>query len=144
MTALSPEDIEAAQEAVHALARLPDRGSVRMEARSGPDDVQSFTLPAATVRLLTDMLGHIADGRPVAVLPEAATLTTNQAAALLNVSRPHVVKLLETHAMPHTMVGSHRRVLLGDVLAYRSARQAASRVAADALVAQAQELDMGY
>ena len=65
-------------------------------------------------------------------------------AKLLNVSRPHLVKLLEEGAIPFSRVGTHRRIRFQDVMEYRAARTAESEAALQALADQAQEHDMGY
>ncbi|AHF65883.1 excisionase domain-containing protein [Pseudomonas cichorii JBC1] len=63
---------------------------------------------------------------------------------MLNVSRPHLVKLLDQGALPHTKTGRHRRIKFADLMAYKEQRDQASRDAMDELAAQAQELGMGY
>jgi excisionase family DNA binding protein len=69
-------------------------------------------------------------------------LTTQQAADFLNVSRPYFIRLLEQGAIPHTKTGSHRRVRLDDVLAYKRQRDAERRRALDDLVALSQEMGL--
>ena len=141
-----PEQIDAARLAIEVLSRSDACKGVRVEAqpaRAG-EAAQSVILPAQAVRLLTDILGHIAEGRSVSILPSDATLTTSQAADLLNVSRPYFVRLLDQDEIPYTKVGTHRRIALPDLVAYREKRRARSRAAVDELVEQAQELDMGY
>lgn len=108
----------------------------------GTDD--EVTLPASALRLLVRALAELGRGNAVALTPIRAELTTQQAAELLNVSRPHVVKLLDEGAMPSRKVGSHRRVLRSDVLAYRDASRAKRHAALDELAALSQDLDMGY
>ena len=70
--------------------------------------------------------------------------TTTQAADLLNVSRPHLVKLLKEGEIPYHKVGSHHRVRRSDVLTYKKAQRAQAEDALQSLTDQAQELDMGY
>jgi len=141
---LLPEaDIEAARDASRALARLGSRGGVHVQAEEGGER-QDFVLPATAVRLLTDMLSLLAQGRSVVVMPEDAELTTQQAADMLNVSRPYLIRLLEDGTLPHHKTGTHRRVRLHDLMAYRAQRAAESQAALDELTRQAQELGMGY
>ncbi|WP_227323937.1 excisionase family DNA-binding protein [Acidisoma silvae] len=143
-SSISDSDKRAAQDASRALAQLSGRGSVHVEAEAANGSHQTFVLPAAAVRLLTDMLVHLADGRAVSVMPENAELTTRQAADMLNVSRPHLVKLMGEGAIDFHMVGTHRRLLLEDVISFKARRHQETGRAMDELAAEAQELGMGY
>ncbi|MBF0851028.1 helix-turn-helix domain-containing protein [Gluconobacter sp. R75690] len=141
----SKQDKEALVGASRALATFSGRGCVRVEASTdNADDRQTFVLPAYAVRMVTDMLTFLADGRAVSVMPENALLTTQQAATLLGVSRPHLVSLLEKGTIPFEKVGTHRRILISDLLAYRQARKAEATAILDDMAAEAQELGMGY
>ncbi len=118
---------------------------MRIEAKGDQDESQSFVLPAAAVRLLADIMTHLAQGRRVAVLPDDAELTTKEAADLLNVSHRYLVGLLQAGKLPHhIMVGTYRRVFMRDLLDYRRRQTETSGAAMDELAAQAQELGMDY
>jgi excisionase family DNA binding protein len=101
-------------------------------------------LPTSALRLLVDILAELADGNAVQVVPVHAELTTQEAADLLNVSRPHLVKLLEEGLLPYHRTGKHRRVRFADLMQFKSERDHASEQAMAELAKQAQELGMGY
>lgn len=101
-------------------------------------------LPTFALRLLGEILSELALGNAVKVVPIHAELTTQEGADMLNVSRPHLVKLLDEGALPHTKTGRHRRIKFADLMAYKEQRQQASYTAMDELAAQAQELGIGY
>ena len=86
----------------------------------------------------------MAAGQGMTLIPETAELTTVQAAEILNVSRPFLVKLLEEGKIPHRKVGRHRRVRMEDVMNYKNAIDQEREKVLDQLVREAQEQDMGY
>ncbi len=105
---------------------------------------QKIVVPNVAISLLLEILTQMAQGNAVTLMPYHAELTTQQAADLLNVSRPFLVKLLESGELTHRMVGKHRRVLLQDVMKYKENIDRARNETLNELVAQAQELNMGY
>lgn len=106
---------------------------------------QIIELPSGAVQLLLRLLENMASGRAVTIMARGAELTTQQAADVLNVSRPFLVtQLLETRKIPCRKVGTHRRVRLDDVLRYKERIDKDRRQVLDELTAQAQELGLGY
>ena len=104
-------------------AYLGHSTGVCLEVKAGTTSEQ-LALPHAALRLLLQVLTEMGQGNAVTLTPIRAELTTQQAAGLLNVSRPHLVKLLDEGAIPSRKVGSHRRVQLADLLAYKREFQA--------------------
>lgn len=108
------------------------------------DHEEPIELPAGAVALLMDILGAMASGQGITLIPENAELTTVQAADILKVSRPFLIKLLEEGQMPYRRVGRHRRIRMEDVMNYKAAIDREREAVLDQLVADAQEQDMGY
>lgn len=101
-------------------------------------------LPTSALRLLNEILAELAQGHAVKVVPVHTELTTQEAADMLNISRPHLIKLLDRAELPFHKTGKHRRIKFADVQAYKETRDRASEDAMAALAQQAQELRMGY
>lgn len=143
LTLPSEQEQEQAKRVQRRLAKLrqSERCQLRLHAPSGEETVE---LPHAVIALLDRILSEMADGNAVTLVPVHAELTTSQAADLLNVSRPHFVKLLEAGEIGYTKVGSHRRIKAEDVLRYREARLGKRRQALEDLTAEAERLKLGY
>lgn len=120
------------------LMSSPEQSEVRVSGEHGGDD--PLVLPREAVILLAFILAQAAEGRGVTVIPSHAELTTQEAADMLNVSRPYLIKLLESGEMPFRLVGKHRRVTYEDLQEYRRRDDAKRREAADGLGALGQEL----
>jgi excisionase family DNA binding protein len=145
-SAPTAQETEMARISGPMLARLADTGEavrVRLPLEEQGGEPSEVILPASAIRLLSRILAAMATGHSVSVVPNEAELTTQQAADLLGVSRPYLIRLLEADHIPFHKVGAHRRIRLNDLLEYREKRVARLR-ALEELAAQAQELDMGY
>lgn len=97
----------------------------------GADEHEQVQIPPSVHRLLLQVVDALNAGRAVTVAPQSMTLTTQQAADLLGVSRPTVVRLIDAQQLPAEMVGNRRRLVLTDVLEYREARRQAQYQALD-------------
>jgi excisionase family DNA binding protein len=105
---------------------------------------ETIQLPAGAVKLLQAIPEDMALGRAVTIVPQSSELTTEQAADVLNVSRPFLIQLLEEKKLPHRLVGTHRRVRFEDLLRYKENIDADRRKVLDQLAAEAQDLKLGY
>ncbi|MDX2271002.1 MAG: helix-turn-helix domain-containing protein [Cyanobacteriota bacterium] len=105
---------------------------------------ETVEIPASALHLLVDILAQMAQGNAVTLIPIHAELTTQESADILNVSRPFLIKLLESGEIPYRTVGKHRRICFQDLMAYKQKTDAARSQALNDLVLQAQELGMGY
>lgn len=133
-------EVAQAQEASRALTKAP-------EAQFSIEDVahrMHVVMPRAAVQLLHGILREMAQGHAVMMIPVHAELTTQQAADLLNVSRPYLISLLESGAIPFRKVGTRRRVMLEHLMTYKKTEDAKRMEALNELTRQAQELGLGY
>jgi excisionase family DNA binding protein len=137
----SDQDAALAKAASQALAQTDDV-ALQVQIAAAGHEVTSFDLPPVVARLLMDILRETAAGHAVTLLPFQEEITTQQAAGLLNVSRPYVVGMIDKGELPARMVGNQRRLPLKDVLAYRAENRAKRREALNELVALDQELGL--
>lgn len=138
---LSHHDATLARHSYEALSQNLKAGAPFKVHSSKKMEVE---IPEAAARLLVDILAQMKKGLTVTVTTIEKELTTQQAADLLNVSRPYLVELLETKQIPHRKVGTKRRVLMQDILAFKAKQTQKRLKTLTALSKQAQELDMGY
>jgi excisionase family DNA binding protein len=101
-------------------------------------------IPTKALSLLVTILGNMAEGKSITLIPSDAVLSTQQAADFLNVSRPHLVKLLEEGQIPFEKAGTHRRIELNNLVAYKRNLKTNRNKNLDFLAKQAQDLNLGY
>lgn len=85
---------------------------------------ETIELPQSVFDVLRQVIYHMMRGRAIFIFPEQQELTTQEAADILNVSRPYLIKLLDEDKIPYTTVGSHRRIRLSDLMSYKRLRDA--------------------
>jgi excisionase family DNA binding protein len=121
------------------LAEKPESDRARVQL-----DGHELILPRQALVLLRGLLAEMAQGNAVTVVPTHAELTTQDAANIPNVSRPHLLKLLEAGPIPFSRVGTHRRIRYDDLMAYKRRQDSESEALLDELTEQTQKHDMGY
>lgn len=126
---------EAEESQIRELNRMLQLGAPALVGADG----ERVELPVSVFRLLKGITRNMQAGRAVVLVPENQQLTTQRAADLLGVSRPHLIKLLESGALPYHKTGSHRRILLKDLVAYRRRRDAERKAALDRIAQEAFE-----
>ena len=118
----------------------PDDDLIEAIGEVGTDD--ALVIPRATAVMFAQILELLAQGRGVQIFPKEVELSTQQAAAMLNVSRPYLIGLLEADKIPFRRVGRHRRVRFDDLMDYKRQDDLGRRVAADELAELTEELDL--
>ena len=144
-------DEAATDQAANAVAELTEflRAHPTPTARvqlvaDDPSGQTQVIVPAVAFRFFVDILAELANGNAVTVAPVHAELTTQQAADLLNVSRPCLIGLLEDGRIPHRRVGNRRKILLADLLAHKRRDDEARERILDELTREAETLGLGY
>lgn len=143
----TPDDTQLAQESSRRLARVlaaKPKKPLRLRVTQDDEPEETISIPLSAFRLLNDILTEMAKGNAVTLIPVHAELTTQQAADLLNVSRPFLVEQLEKGAIPHRKVGTHRRILFKDLMAYKQSMDRNRLKSLEELSAIDQELKLGY
>ncbi len=140
----TPQETEEAKITSRALSKYANNERLHIKIASSNNESDDLILPGYAINLLLDILTEMSKGNAITVMPIHAELSTQETAELLNVSRPHLVDLLEQGKIPFRKVGTHRRVLAKDVFDYKQRIDEDRLKALDELAAQAQELGMGY
>ena len=137
-------DIELSAQSSRVLASLSnsDRRTQKITVESESGKEESLMIPSVAYELLIDILSQLSQGNAVTIVPVKAELTTQQAANFLNVSRPYLIKLLESGEIPFFKVGRHRRILAKDLYEYKAEIDAKRSQSLDELTALSEELDL--
>ena len=141
----SAADARLATESSRRLSGLlnKQRNTVKVHVEQDKSD-EAIVIPMAAFRLLAESLSEMAKGNAVTLIPIHAELTTQQAAQLLNVSRPFLIEQLEKRAIPFRKVGTHRRIAFRDLMAYKRAMDQNRLESLEELSALDQQLGLGY
>lgn len=135
------EEAEKTKRVITALVRQTDkRGALFLRLKQNAKDTP-VELPPAVSRLVLDLLLLISRREAVTLVPVGAELSTQQAADMLNVSRPFLVKLLKGKEIPYYKVGSHRRIRADDLFAYKRKRDRSRDETLSRLAELGQEID---
>jgi excisionase family DNA binding protein len=146
--------------ATNALARpvIPDELDVALSRESSEkltrfdghsltvrlDTGEAVTLSKSAVMLLVELLGEMAEGNAITIVPQRAELTVAQAADLLNVSYSFLQDEVDAGAIPTRTVGGRQHVLLKDLMDYKHRLHVKRKAALDELAALSQDLKLGY
>ena len=135
--------LESSRRLTQFLAARPKKAlRVRIELENEPEE--SISIPVTAFRLLNSILTEMAKGNAVTLIPVHAELTTQQAADILNVSRPFLIEQLEKGVIPYRKVGTHRRVMFKDLMEYKQTMDHNRLKALEELSVIDQELGLGY
>ncbi len=139
-----PSDQESAQarEAGRQLARLLPEGERPLRLVTEDNRHEMISIPPGALRLFLDILTQLGQGQAVTIVPGKVELTTQEVADYLNVSRPYVVKLIESGKLPARLVGTRRRVSFADLIKFDEKDREARRAALDELARIDQELKL--
>jgi excisionase family DNA binding protein len=141
------EDQRIAQSSISKFRETSQR-VIRTDSKYAKIKIQEkgdfLRIPKKALSLLFDILSNMAQGKSITLIPSDAEVSTQQAADMLNVSRPHLVKLLEGGEIPFKKVGAHRRIALRHLMDYEKKLKENRREKLDFLTEQAQELNLGY
>ncbi len=138
------QEVEEAKASSRTLAKYAAAERVQLSIKSSNGENDELILPGYALQLLLDILSEMSRGNAISIMPVHAELSTQEAANILNVSRPFLVGLLDDGIIPHRKVGAHRRVLAKDVIDYKQQIDAKRMESLNTLTAESQDLGMGY
>jgi excisionase family DNA binding protein len=144
---LTEKEAEMAKAAQRCIMAALDHSKAPAIALLDADNHQAepaIRLPPKALRMVAQLLGAMGERRPIVFMPQKHELTTVEAAHLLNVSRPFVIKEIELGRLKHHKVGSHRRIAYEDLLSYARTMREGQKQAMQSLADDAQDLGLGY
>lgn len=134
-TVLPPDDDTGVTGLVRILGASADVGHASLVAPDGT----TVALPEPIYRVLRDVAIALSNGLAITVAPHNTLLTTQEAADLLGMSRPTLVKLAEAGELPYTKPGRHRRIRLADALDYQDRMRMRRRDVLDQMTRDAED-----
>jgi excisionase family DNA binding protein len=139
------QDIATAKESSRILALLLNKKSKGVELQlNDSKGSQKIAIPDSASRMLLNILTQMSKGNAVTITPIHSELTTQEAADILKVSRPFLIKQLEEGKMPFKMVGTRRKILFEVLMAYKESMYRARQDTLDKLTSESQDLDLDY
>lgn len=142
---MSAQDMEMARVAQRCIMEALDHSraaAITLTTDSG--ERPTVDVPPAALKLIGQLLGALSEGRPITLVPSSQEFSTVEAAHFLNVSRPFVIKEIESRRLPHRMVGTHRRVAFEDLLTYAKKMREGQEAALERLAENSRELGLDY
>ena len=136
------EMVRAAQRCIMASLDHSRAASITVTTDTG--ETPTVGVPPTALKLIGQLLGAMSEGRTVMLVPAEQEFTTVEAANFLNVSRPFVIKEIESGRLPHRKVGSHRRVAFDDLIAYAQKMREQQAGALERMADNARELGLDY
>lgn len=136
--------VSAAQRCLLASLDHSRAQKIRLQEHGAKEHAPVIELPPTALRVVARLLGLMGERKPLMLVPRDHELTTQEAANMLNVSRPFLIKEIEASRLKCHMVGSHRRIPYEEVIRYRDALRSDQESALQALADESQELGMGY
>jgi len=137
-------EVEEAKVFSRTLSKFASTDRAQLSIKGANGEADDIILPGHVLQILLDVLSEMSKGNAISLIPHHQEISTQEAANLLNVSRPFLVGLLENGEIPFRKVGAHRRVKLTDVLEYKDQSDAKRLQALNELTALSQEEGVGY
>ncbi|MCL5975388.1 MAG: helix-turn-helix domain-containing protein [Gammaproteobacteria bacterium] len=137
-------EVEAAKASSRMLSKYAAADDVQISLCGRNGKADQLVLPDQALQILLEVLSEMSKGNAISLIPHHHEISTQEAANLLNVSRPYLVQLLEKGELPFRLVGTHRCVRLTNLMEYKANIDKQRSRALDELAALSQESNIGY